>query len=123
MRVDVGVAQGAIRSPISFNLFIESLSRYLSTLPGYTGVQEFLFVLKQLLYADDLAVAASSLDQLQLAADGIAHWTNSWGMEANIGLGKTEVLHVKPAHAAPGPPPAITWRGPRGATPIPTSDS
>ena len=108
-----GVPQGGIRSPILFDLFIESLSRHLKSLDGYDGVDVSGVNIRHLLYADDACALAASTEQIQVVAFAIAHWCTVWGMEANIGGGKTELLHV-PRPGAPAAhqlrrPPAVWW--------------
>ena len=110
-----GVPQGGIRSPILFDLFIESLSRYLKALPSYRGVDVAGINIRHLLYADDALALATSVEQAQCVAFAVAHWCRLWGMEANIGGGKTELLHVPrlghdaaAAHLRPTPP-RVWW--------------
>ena len=124
--IQVGVPQGAISSPILFNLFIESLSRYLNSMPAYAGVDLFGTVFRHLLYADDLAAMTASAQQLQVVSDAINEWCTTWGMRANIGRGKTEVMRiavdpsVKCADDATLP--AVVWHGEADEPQIPWVD-
>ena len=108
-----GVPQGGIRSPILFDLFIESLSRYLKALPTYHGVDIAGINIRHLLYADDALALAVSVEQAQCVAFAVAHWCRLWGMEANIGGGKTELMHIpRPGALAAhlqAPPPRVWW--------------
>ena len=124
--IEVGVPQGAISSPILFNLFIESLSRYLSALPTYAGVDLYGSIFKHLLYADDLVAMATSPQQLQIVADAISGWCETWGMRANIGGGKTEVMRVAVERGTKctndASLPMIVWHGEESAPKIPWVD-
>ena len=108
-----GVPQGGIRSPILFDLFIESLSRHLKSTAAYTGVDVVGVNVRHLLYADDACALAVSTEQIQTVAFVAAHWCRMWGMEANIGGGKTELMHFAPpgvtaAHQLRSPP-RVWW--------------
>lgn len=124
--IEVGVPQGAISSPILFNLFIESLSRCLGTLPTYAGVDLFGAVFKHLLYADDLAAMAASPQQVQVVATAISDWCAAWGMRANIGRGKTEIMRIavdsNSNRTNDVALPAVVWNGEDGAPQIPWVD-
>ena len=56
---------------------------------------------------------ATSVEQAQCVAFAIAHWCRLWGMEANIGGGKTELMHVpRPGATAAHrrrTPPRVWW--------------
>jgi hypothetical protein len=92
--MQAGVPQGGVTSPILFNLFIESLSHTLRTLPTFHGVDVAGLLLRHLLYADDVVVLCESPAQAQVVADAVSAWCATWGMDANIGGGKTEVMRV-----------------------------
>jgi len=108
-----GVGQGDPLSPLLFNIFIESLGRFLRSHPGLRGVSlvprtvpgataasplgplgappEPVRVM-ELLYADDIAVVADSPEQLQLALRLIHEWCVAFGMEMGTDAGKTEAM-------------------------------
>lgn len=95
-------------SPLLFNLFIESLQRYLETvLPGLEITPEFR--LHSLLYADDIAIPCNSIVDIQIAATAIHHWCTAWGLVMGIGRSKTEVVPfphaIQPGVAPVLPPP------------------
>jgi hypothetical protein len=91
-----GVPQGGPLSCLLFNIFIESLSRYLSTRPDLHGVEVLGKVIRHLLFADDLAVLASSAEELERALGYINGWAKAWGMSINVKKGKTEAMQFTP---------------------------
>jgi len=90
--ISVGVPQGDVLSPWLFNIFIESLIRTIRADPVLRGVHEFGMTIKELMYADDLSCPCDDRDQSQRALDIVNNWCRYWGMEMNIGCGKTEVV-------------------------------
>ena len=90
--MNIGVPQGDVLSPWLFNLFIESLIRTIRADPVFAGVHEFGIRVKELLYADDLAMPCGDHGQAQRALDIVNAWCKAWGMRMNIGRRKTEVL-------------------------------
>jgi len=120
---DKGLPQGDVMSPLLFNLYVESLSRLLKTLPGFRGVsvatapgkeanaranlaaaglpEELSFHLTHLLYADDLAILADSPEQLQLALSAVDDWCREWGLDMGLARGKTEAVPFRAADEAP----------------------
>ena len=91
-----GVPQGDPLSCLLFNLFIDSLSRFLSSRPDIPGVSAFNggIVLQHLLYADDLVCLAGSADELQRMLDYVKQWADAWGLELNTSVGKTEAMLI-----------------------------
>ena len=71
-----GVAQGSILSPALFNIFIEDLSHEISKELGIS--REDI-----LLYADDILVLCTSLDQISRCIDIVDKWAKANGMELN----------------------------------------
>jgi hypothetical protein len=64
-------------------------------------------------YCDDFEGLADSSEQTQLLATAISEWCKAWGMEANISVGKTEVLYVPPKGSSPPASlPHIYWPAP-----------
>jgi hypothetical protein len=94
--MDKGVPQGDPLSCLLYNLFTDSLSRYLKSCPDIPGVTAFGggITLQHQLYADDLACLANTAAELQRALDHVKEWADAWGMQINTGTGKTEAMLV-----------------------------
>jgi Reverse transcriptase (RNA-dependent DNA polymerase) len=104
--VEAGVPQGDPLSPLLFNLFIESLSRYLAAAPDLEGVDALGLRVRRQLYADDLAVLEESPEGVQRALVHVHRWCEAWGMEVSTGQGKTEAMcFTRPSETEPPPPP------------------
>ena len=86
-RVRVGLRQGCVLSPLLFIIFMDRISRR-STTPECVTVGDVR--VESLLFADDLALLASSADGLQRALDRFAAECSSSGMR--ISTAKTEVM-------------------------------
>ena len=81
-RVDVGLRHGSALSPLLFIAVVEVISRKASTRD----------ILRELIYADDLAVVADSEADLQ---EQLVEWKEIFGKHGlRVGLEKTEVLWV-----------------------------
>ena len=80
-----GVQQGAISSPILFNIFINDLLIRLKKLPYgcWIGKTNEGLKINNLAYADDLAVCANTKVGLQHLLDTCTDWANDWGLEFN----------------------------------------
>jgi hypothetical protein len=112
-----GVPQGDPLSCLLFDLFIDSLSRFLISRPDIPGVSAFgnSISLQHQLYADDLVCLARSVEELQRMLSYIKQWADAWGMHLNTGVGKTEAMILNAdAHGVPVPfpPPPGWWIGP-----------
>ena len=80
--VNIGLRQGSALSPLLFIMVMEVISRKVSTKN----------VLRKLLYADDLAVAKESKQELQ---EALVEWKNLFERHGlRMSLDKTEVLSV-----------------------------
>ena len=88
-----GVPQGCPLSPLLFSLFLASLSEYLDSVPGLSGVGFRGLILRRLAYADDVAILAETAAGLQLALDHIGRWSDAWGMTLSVGPSKTEAQY------------------------------
>ena len=91
--VDAGLPQGDALSPLLFNLYIETLSRFLSADPRCAGVDVLGMIITHLLYADDLGVLGDSPAALQGPQTCIDEWCRDWLLEVSMGSGKTEAVH------------------------------
>jgi hypothetical protein len=108
-RIDKGMPQGGPLSTLLWNLFIEPLSRRLALIPGVTVTRRdalnaaltHTVKLTHLLFADDLAILASSPEALREALRVTAEWAAAFGCTINDGVGKTEAMCF-PADAAEG---------------------
>ena len=104
-----GVPQGDPLSCLLFNLYIDSLSRFLKSRPDIPGVSAFGggITLQHLLYADDLVGLADTAAELQRLLNYIKQWADAWGMELNTGIGKTEAMLVDADKNGVAPPPPL----------------
>ena len=91
-RMSKGVPQGDPLSCLLYNLFTDSLSRYLKSCADIPGVTAFGggITLQHQLYADDLTCLAESAAELQRALGHVKVWADAWGLSINTGTGKTE---------------------------------
>lgn len=89
-----GLRQGCIVSPILFSMFLSELQAELYACGGH-GVDIFgdplgVFLL---MYADDLALVADSVSDLQKKIDCLEQYCNKWGLVVN--MEKTKVVVFK----------------------------
>ena len=91
-----GVPQGDPLSCLLFNLYIDSLSRFLKSRPDLQGVSAFGggITLQHLLYADDLVGLSETAAELQRLLTYVEQWATAWGMKLNTGIGKTEAMLI-----------------------------
>ena len=77
-----GVKQGCPLSPILFNIVLESLLKYLTTnKAGYTLAEDSY---NSLAYADDVCVAASTIEDLQSLLDQCKEFADWAGLTFNV---------------------------------------
>ncbi|XP_059077995.1 uncharacterized protein LOC131876576 [Cryptomeria japonica] len=88
-RSDIGVKQGCPLSPTLFGLCIDKLEEWLNMQNG-DGIQLGEFVIRLLLYADDLILLANSALGLQEHLFALEHFCNIVGMQVNIS--KTKIM-------------------------------
>ena len=81
-QVNIGLRQGSALSPLLFVLVMELISRKIST----------TYVLKKIMYADDLVIVAEPRDELQGALEEWNEMFKKHGLKMN--LDKTEVMWV-----------------------------
>eukprot|EP00775_Hariotina_reticulata_P005758 gene5758-biopygen7563 len=94
-----GVKQGDPLSPLLFGLFIDQLEHWLAVHVPAAGVQLGPTLLQLLLYADDLALVASSPAALQQLLDSLAGFCQQYAMEVNVR--KTEVVEFRRPRTRP----------------------
>ena len=90
-RAWAGVKQGDPLSPLLFGLFIDCLEGFLNRKLGHTaGAHVTGKIVRVLLYADDLALTATSPEELQLLLDCLSEFCIDCGMKVNVR--KSEVV-------------------------------
>ena len=88
-RSDIGVKQCCPLSPTLFGLYIDKLEEWLNMQCG-DGVRFGEFVIKLLLYADDLVLNVKSTHGLQMHLYALEHFFKAVGMQVNIS--KTKIM-------------------------------
>ena len=95
-----GVKQGCPLSPTLFGLFVDGLTRYIAHYcPGLGATLSDGSRLPALLYADDVALLATSPDDLQTLIDSSAAFCKAVGLR--LSPAKTSVMsfpHVRPSY-------------------------
>jgi hypothetical protein len=105
--IDVrGVRQGAILSPLEFLVFIDDLAAELAAVcPGVRFHNDSGMVsVSNLLYADDIAILATSARELQAALRVLEAWAARWQLCFGFGPEKTAVMCFRGGRSS-GPSP------------------
>ena len=89
-----GVKQGCPLSPLLFGLFIEQLDGILGEIEGAFGISISGHDLRDLLYADDAALMATSVNGLQSLVTSLYDFSTRNCMKVNTN--KTEVMAFVP---------------------------
>ena len=94
----VGVTEGAVFSPILFNLVIDSLIRRLEQLSqAGIGIRTGDSNVITLWFADDGRIFTTMPEALQTALDVCSEWAVEYGFEYNVKAGKTSIAIGLPA--------------------------
>jgi hypothetical protein len=96
-RSDIGVKQGCPLSPTLFGIYIDKLEEWLNS-QGGDGIHLGKFVIRLLLYADDLILIAKSTLGLQEHLCSLEHFCRRVGMQVNISKTKVVVFSNKRKH-------------------------
>jgi hypothetical protein len=96
-RSDIGVKQGCPLSPTLFGLYIDKLEEWLNS-QGGDGIHLGKFIIRLLLYADDLILIAKSILGLQEHLCSLEQFCRRVGMQVNISKTKVVVFSNKRKH-------------------------
>jgi len=97
-----GLGAGSCVSPVLWDFFIGSLSRYVASQGAQLGhvgptATGFTFTL---VFADDVSAPRHSFADMERTVRAVEAWASAWGLELKAGANKTAWLHTP----APGPP-------------------
>ena len=93
----MGLRQGRPLSATLFGLFIDGLHHYLETAVPTAGIQMLQMRLRELVYADDICLLASSPEQLQALINALAAYCTTLQVEINVPKTKVMVVSTVPA--------------------------
>ena len=96
----MGLRQGCPLSATLFGLFIDGLHHYLETVAPAAGIQIQHMRLRELVYADDICLVASSPEQLQALIDALSSYCAMLHMEISVPKTKVMVVSCVPLSAA-----------------------
>ena len=96
----MGLRQGCPLSATLFGLFIDGLHHYLETVAPAAGIQIQHMRLRELVYADDICLVASSPEQLQALIDALSSYCAMLHMEISVPKTKVMVVSRVPLSAA-----------------------
>ena len=91
IRSDIRVKQGCALSPTLFCLYIDKLEEWLN-LQGGDGIRLGEFVIKLILYVDDLVLIAKSSHGLHMHLYALEHFCKAVGMQVNTSKTKIMIL-------------------------------
>ncbi|KAA6418764.1 MAG: reverse transcriptase, partial [Trebouxia sp. A1-2] len=80
----MGLRQGCPLSATLFGLFIDGLHHYLETVVPAAGIQIQHMRLRELVYADDICLMASSPEHLQALIDALSSYCALLHMEISV---------------------------------------
>ncbi|KAL3138694.1 hypothetical protein ABBQ32_14201 [Trebouxia sp. C0010 RCD-2024] len=92
----MGLRQGCPLSATLFGLFTDGLHRYLETVVPGAGIRIQHMRLRELVYADDICLMASSPEQLQALIDALAACCAALHMEVSVPRTKVMVVSDVP---------------------------
>ena len=91
-KVNSGLRQGCLISPLMFNIYINDLAMVIKD--KCKGVKlENGNELCLLMYADDIVFLAETEDDLQLMLNVLSEWCKSW--EVTVNLKKSQIMHFR----------------------------
>ena len=96
----MGLRQGCPLSATLFGLFIDGLHHYLETVAPAAGIQIQHMRLRELVYANDICLVASSPEQLQALIDALSSYCAMLHMEISVPKTKVMVVSRVPLSAA-----------------------
>ncbi len=95
----MGLRQGCPLSATLFGLFVDGLHHYLETMAPAAGIQIQHMRLRELVYADDICLMASSPEHLQALIDALSSYCAILHMEISVLKTKVMVVSSVPAPA------------------------
>src|SRR3569623_2028265 len=98
--LNLGVKQGCTLSPFLFLIFVEGLSQQLRK--SKVGLQAGHSIINHLLFADDLALCASSREELQTLLDIVYNYSCRWRFKFNVAKCNVVFIAGKKAHVLQG---------------------
>ncbi len=98
----MGLRQGCPLSATLLGLFIDGLHHYLETMAPNARIQIRFMRLRELVYADDICLMASSPEHLQALSDALSSYRDVLHMEMSVP--KTKIMVVSPV-----PTPAVAF--------------
>jgi hypothetical protein len=97
----MGLRQGCPLSATLFGLFIDGLHHYLEAAVPTAGIQILQKRLRELVYADDICLLASSPEQLQALINALAVYCATLQMEISVPKTKVMIVSAVPAPVVP----------------------
>jgi len=107
---EMGVQQGSPLSPSLFNVFMDELTVRIAKALKIEDLNRIEDI-RTLLYADDVAVIAHSVTELQQIVNVVASFVEDYRLEINLKPGKTEVMPIYRHAKSKKSPPRVLFRG------------